>query len=645
MEINDNVYRKIDYDKIIIRNDSDSPSIIKKISEYPEQFKKINLNEPLFKGYDITQNCNPLSCRLIIFFTDILIPYFIQNIFEKTQETKVIANFTAIFNFIFYLIFDNYEINEKKWIVLQIIEILKVFDNEQTPVSTKKIDFVKKLCISLESQIVDNSVCNLKMIRDSPLNDISKINNHLYFELIQVLQNCVPFWSLIKNIYIKEELDNTIVLNPIIIDPQYIIIYPVKKDIGIKIFNYFADSSILKRLHQNSNERITLNYNICNDIRDYNIKKIKQLHLGLNTNAELKLAHLITRIIIGFYIFYILETLQLVKNDQNYPETFDELFTVFSPNDDMIVIPGYGVRIDILLQRFFFFLPLYEIKPKDEINKVQTVPLVEQLFKIAIQSSPLEESLKTSRENALQKKIYDEKEQEYRQLVGQIKLQKEQAEKEAEKINQAREAEKEEKLKKFKIQKKEEEKDYRIFKDLMWKHEKQKPYYNKRIKNIADEELEKRIWLSKLEPRWDNMTLTDIKAEYERQQAEYEKEKQDIQIIKDLMWKREQQTHNYKQMKFAIDNKRREILKQRYIIGEKTLNEYLKKYENLEEKYKKDWLNYWEPRWNNMTLNDIKEEYRRQSGNLLGGSHSDKKKSIKKRILKKPKKTIRNTKI
>ena len=71
---------------------------------YQQQLMQTNFNEPLFKGYTISETCNPVSCRLIIFFTDTLVPYFIKNIVSRNTKKidKVILNFTAVFNFIFF---------------------------------------------------------------------------------------------------------------------------------------------------------------------------------------------------------------------------------------------------------------------------------------------------------------------------------------------------------------------------------------------------------------------------------------------------------------------------------------------------------------------------------------------------------------
>jgi hypothetical protein len=231
------------------------------------KFKQINFSEPLFKGYSISESCNPVSCRLIIFFTDTLVPYFIKNIISNNDAriVEVILNFTAVFNFIFYLIFDNYEYNEKKWIVQQINTLLKGLSTQEN------IDFLKKnICISFEEEphvkITDKN-CNFIMQISEEESSPYYVDNMLLEELKKVLKRCLSFWKIdnltyqlddankvdINNTY-KIDADNKIYFSPICLDtPNQIQLFPIQKDIGNMIFNIFSDYDILRGFTKQKN--------------------------------------------------------------------------------------------------------------------------------------------------------------------------------------------------------------------------------------------------------------------------------------------------------------------------------------------------------------------------------------------------------
>ena len=213
MDIYEEVNSILELNKSTGDENADEERINTNLSLYFAKFKKINFNEPLFKGPSITDICNPVSCRLIIFFTDTLIPYFIKNIIPKNtisedtisedtipkyveQHINVINNFTAIFNFIFYLIFDKYGYNEKKWIVQQINSILKGLKNVSK-------DYLKEqICISFEKHPRVKGLCNLTMKISKEAN--YKLENSPYYdddvlleELKKVLNRCLTFWKIL----------------------------------------------------------------------------------------------------------------------------------------------------------------------------------------------------------------------------------------------------------------------------------------------------------------------------------------------------------------------------------------------------------------------------------------------------------------
>lgn len=322
---------------------------------YHEQFYKINFNEPLFKGYDISVSCNPVSCRLIIFFTDTLIPYFIKNIISKdaAQINKVILNFTAIFNFIFFLIFDEYEYNEKKWIVQQINTLLK-------GLNPSDIDYFKlNICISFEEQphVKKNEKCNFIM-------ELIKEEDELLLkELGKVLRRCLPFWSIAHddheltegNQYYSSTFyksDTKINFLPINVDPNKNMFIPIKKDIGILIFNNFSDPKntlktvMLKKKPSEVNAQLKTLFSEIKNIEGYTTAQLAHI----KPNETPHNIQLINKFMICFYIFIILQSCGIFPKNKKYPETYDEIFTMFS-----------NININTISTYKDFFLPVNNI--------------------------------------------------------------------------------------------------------------------------------------------------------------------------------------------------------------------------------------------------------------------------------------------
>jgi len=304
------------------------------------KFKKIDFNKPLFKGNDISQNCNPVSCRLFIFFTDFLIPFFIKNI-NGPEINIVIKNFTAIFNCIFYLIFDNYEINEKKWIVNQIDKILKGLDEEIIT------DFKNKICISFKEPPIikkipstDPPECNFsmyivnedliddylsdedkKMIYEDKklIDDFNKDNNILFNELANISKHCFPFLNFYQvsthnNFYLQ------ILFKPIIIKPTLKVLFPIKKDEGITIFTLFTDNEILLNIMQTDLNISDLKKRIDSFIIEKNV----EYNIQMLDDVKNK----IIKIIYCFYYFFYFQKQLIISKEKKYPETYEETFTI-----------------------------------------------------------------------------------------------------------------------------------------------------------------------------------------------------------------------------------------------------------------------------------------------------------------------------
>ena len=380
---------------------------------YQQQLMQTNFNEPLFKGYTISETCNPVSCRLIIFFTDTLVPYFIKNIVSRNTKKidKVILNFTAVFNFIFFLIFDKYEYNEKKWIVQQINSLLKGLIQEN-------IDYFKKnICISFDEQprVKKNDFdCNFIMQISTGDNYNSKnspyyVDDVLLEELKKVLKRCLSFWEIDDyenpgyavaigdtdyTYEITDENYNKICFSPFIVPPpKQIQLFPIEKDIGIMVFNMFSHYDTLMILMQEKdpskvNEQLRGLFSQIETINQHT--DMVDNFIGLNLSLDN--IELINKFILCSYVFIILQSCKIFPKNKKYPETYDEIFTMFSNIDTkMINTVTYLTKISSIRQNFF--LP---VNTEDVIEysngREKTQPIVESALQSAEEQREPEES-------------------------------------------------------------------------------------------------------------------------------------------------------------------------------------------------------------------------------------------------------------
>lgn len=352
---------------------------------YKEEFLKIKkFDNPLFKGYSISETCNPVSCRLIIFFTDTLIPYFINNINIQSDKItrKIISNFTAVFNFIFYLIFDKYEYNEKNWIVQQINTILKGLKQEN-------IEFFKQdICISFEKVplVKDIKNCNfiMKINSDDTYLNNNFLNNNFYYvddmlleELKKVLNRCLSFWEIHVKVAGVEDMDYTyridddltydeIHFSPIIVLPDKIQIFPINKDTGTILFYLFSDYKALNYMISEDskldvNKKIAEIFkNSASIVKQIN-DRLNQIGITINHNA----IDLIKKFISCSYIFLALQNYNVFPKNKKYPETYDEIFTMFSNNKDkdkITAIKNMIYTTPINQSYYDFFVPAVGMK-------------------------------------------------------------------------------------------------------------------------------------------------------------------------------------------------------------------------------------------------------------------------------------------
>ena len=321
---------------------------------YSNELLKIDFSKPLCKGYNISETCNPVSCRLIIFFTDTLIPYFINNVNKTNNSQLIIQNFSAVFNFIFYLIFDKFNFNEKKWIVQQINKLFEKLSKKTD------VDFFRTcICINFEKLVVKDTNNNFGMmisIKENYLNESSKNypSDVLLEELKKVLDRCLSFWKIVNSESLKGEkfidflttsfsLDNEkenefIMFSPIRVFPNQIQLFPIKEDIGTIIFYLFADWKELMYFYAQGllSGTAAIDIQIPDLFNKITFDKIyKRIGEKLTKYPKIINNHsLLTKFIFCSYIFIALQCFELFPKDKKYPETYDEIFTMFSNNKD-----------------------------------------------------------------------------------------------------------------------------------------------------------------------------------------------------------------------------------------------------------------------------------------------------------------------
>ena len=308
-------------------------------NRYEQQFMQTNFNEPLFNGYSISESCNP------------------------------------VFNFIFFLIFDKYDYNEKKWIVQQINTLLK-------GLIRANIDYFKKnICISFEENPrvkVDDFDCNF--IMKISTGDVYNSENSPYYvddvlleELKKVLKRCLSFWKIDDyenpgytvaigdTDYTYEIMGknyNTICFSPFIVPPNQIQLFPIDKYIGNMIFSMFSDYNTLMMVMQeknpsNVNEQLSALFSQIETIKQYTEMVVN--HIDANLSPDVIIS--INKFIVCSYVFIILQSCKIFPKNKKYPETYDEIFTMFS-NINTIMINDNRYLTNISSIRNKFFLPV-----------------------------------------------------------------------------------------------------------------------------------------------------------------------------------------------------------------------------------------------------------------------------------------------
>jgi hypothetical protein len=429
---------------IRINNNTDDAGLlsdkhIKKYFENVDEFFKLRGN--IFKGFGISETCNPVSCRLIIFFTDTLIPYFINNIKKDKYASITIKTFSVVFNFIFYLIFDKFDFNEKKWIAQQINTIEKLINESD-------INYFKKnICINFEElrvkNVIDNNFSFSISNKEKYLNKSSKYytNDVLLEELKKVLDRCLTFWKIINENKDESQLiqslisegaqhkfstyfdsanreNRSIMLSPIMVNPDKIKLFPIKEYDGTIIFNIFSDIEELKFLFGNESDMrypgsSDLGDDITNFFTEITFKKISErinqqlidMKAPSPTNT---VADLLAKIIFCFYTFIMLQLNYVFPKNKKYPETYDEIFTMFSNNTkyNIDTIKSIIYTTPINKTYYDFFVPTLPLSAPSASSVLPSAPSASSVLPSAPSaSSVLPSASSEKRGGSIKKRI------------------------------------------------------------------------------------------------------------------------------------------------------------------------------------------------------------------------------------------------
>jgi hypothetical protein len=126
-----------------------------------------------------------------------------------------------------------------------------------------------------------------------------------------------------------------IVFSPICLyPPNEIQLFPIQKDIGNTIFRIFSNYDTLKMVMSQDfavNSEIDKVSKQKQQIEEYTKTVISSI-------KELKLTHddieLINKFLVSSYVFIILQSRDVFPKNKKYPETYDEIFTMFSNIND-----------------------------------------------------------------------------------------------------------------------------------------------------------------------------------------------------------------------------------------------------------------------------------------------------------------------
>jgi hypothetical protein len=302
-------------------------------SEMEPKLTSIDFNKPLFSGPDVSAKCNPVTGRLIIFFTDILMPFFLNNITKPETfegETNMFnATFSTIFNFIFYHTFDEYSENEKKWVIQQINIILSKLPQKYHAI------FKQYICINL-----DATPFEVKRLKGGDfgvkLHKDSVHQTKLIEEFKKVMKRCLPFWKIVDNkdsincdakpinptewnIFSSQTQNNFLYLIPIKLIPSGI---PIKKEIAEVIFYTIGNFSKIESVIMQKTSTATF-LQIFQDPTSILFPKKKNNERDPDEEMP-------EMIFMKLLIILKIKYQEIGKKIQFYPETYDEMYTLFS---------------------------------------------------------------------------------------------------------------------------------------------------------------------------------------------------------------------------------------------------------------------------------------------------------------------------
>ena len=321
--------------------------------------------EDNFFGPNITQTCNPVTGRLIIFFTDILMPFYLNSIIiSKTSgEAPLTVTFNLIFNFIFYHIFNEYSENEKKWVIQQINTILNKLPEKYHDI------FKKSICINLETtpfEVKEFSELNFVVVLDKT--DVEQ--NKIIEELKRVMKRCLPFWKIetgrifpcdfqpsdtnykiVSSFYFNTSTDSGLFLVPIQVNiksPE-----PMNEKLAYDLFYSLINFENLKSINTDTQ----------------NFMELFQSQRLIREESKSKSNTSFIILLICLKIKYP----EINKKIHFYPETYDEMYTLFSNISqrtiDEILLVLEPNKCNPLIRDLL--LPWIAPVPKDKLEKLE----------------------------------------------------------------------------------------------------------------------------------------------------------------------------------------------------------------------------------------------------------------------------------
>jgi len=201
------------------------------------------------------------------------------------------------------------------------------------------------------------------------------VDDMLLEELKKVLNRCLSFWEIHVKVAGVEDMNYTyriedeitydeIHFSPIIVVPDKIQIFPINKDIGTILFNLFSDQETLLNMMQKKsqsevNKQLKYVFNISGSIETVINNELEKMRV----NRDPRDIQLIKKFIFCSYIFIVLQNCNVFPKNKKYPETYDEIFTMFSEDKDKITTIKNMIYTTPINQSYYdFFVPAVSLQ-------------------------------------------------------------------------------------------------------------------------------------------------------------------------------------------------------------------------------------------------------------------------------------------